>query len=253
MLFITPCYIIKLPIVKEVPIMIDIELIKMKEAAQKKSNPLELNDAFLIESIFNNLSIETTAISREEVEQVVLNASEGVDTNKTLLIMNQKNAIMHVYDMVQKSIEMDENNLKDLHQILMNGFLGVGGLYRNVDISIKGSNHTPPSHIKVYDRMKKYFDFCLEDPKENLFEYIAYCHLQLAKIHPFLDGNGRCARLVLDYQLLRHGFVPVTFTADNLSTYFDCLEEFKVNKNIVPFVEFLIELEKKALEKIIAA
>ena len=119
----------------------------------------------------------------------------------------------------------------------MDGF-GNGGLYRNVDISIKGSNHTPPSHIKVYDRMKKYFDTINQDGVE-LYEQIAFSHLQLAKIHPFLDGNGRCARLVLNYNLLKNGLKPIIIEANKKDEYFNYLEEFKVNKDILPFINFL--------------
>ena len=124
--------------------------------------------------------------------------------------------------------------------------LGLGGLYRNVDISIKGSNHTPCSHIKVYDRMKKYFD-TLKERELNL-ETIAYSHLQLAKIHPFLDGNGRCARLVMNYYLLKAGYAPVTIPYDMKDEYFACLESFKVDKDIQPFVQFLTKLEASALQ-----
>ena len=76
-----------------------------------------------------------------------------------MLINNQANALDFVINLVKNNEELTENKLKDLHEVLMNDILEVSGLYRNVDISIKGSNHTPPSHIKVYDRMNKYFDY----------------------------------------------------------------------------------------------
>ena len=86
--------------------------------------------------------------------------------------------------------------------------------------------------------MKKYFD-SLSDTSIEMWEKIAFSHLQLAKIHPFLDGNGRLARLVLNYELLLNGQKPVIIYKDEKNKYFDLLEEFKVNKNIQPFIEFL--------------
>jgi len=59
------------------------------------------------------------------------------------------------------------------------------------------------------------------------------------KIHPFLDGNGRCARIVLNYQLLKNNFDPVILDYNKKDKYFACLEEFKVNKNILPFMDFI--------------
>ena len=131
----------------------------------------------------------------------------------------------------------------------MEGFNIPGGLYRNVDISVKGSNHTPPSYIKVYDRMEKYINYIAEGPKDDVLEYISYCHLQLAKIHPFLDGNGRLARLVLNYELMSNGFAPVIITADERDKYHEVLEKFKVEKEIEPFKAYLKELELKSIKK----
>ena len=86
--------------------------------------------------------------------------------------------------------------------------------------------------------MKKYFDTINQDGVE-LYEQIAFSHLQLAKIHPFLDGNGRCARLVLNYNLLKNGLKPIIIEASKKDEYFNYLEEFKVNKDITPFINFL--------------
>ena len=64
------------------------------------------------------------------------------------------------------------------------------------------------------------------------------------KVHPFIDGNGRCARIVLNYQLIKNGFNPVVIRFEDKDKYFDLLEEFKVNKNIEPLIEYIKELSK---------
>lgn len=227
--------------------MIDGELLTMRSNVNKNINLLDIPEDFMINQTFNGLSFEYDSITRDEVKKVFHGETDGIDPKNVLLITNHKNAFSHVVKMVKENWQMDEDNLKDLHQILMDSYSDIGGLYRNVDISLKGSNHTPPSHIKVYDRMKKYFNYCLEGPDDDLLKYIAYCHLQLVKIHPFLDGNGRLARLVLNYYLLKYDFMPVIVTYEERHKYFKLLEEFKVNKNIDPFIIFLIELEKRAL------
>ena len=215
--------------------MIDGELLKMRDAVREKVGVLDISEDFMIDLVFNTLSFDNFISEKDDVVKVFKGQTEGITPDKIQLIEN---------------IPMNEDNLKDLHQIVMTEFSNIGGLYRNVDISVKGSNHTPPSHIKVYDRMKKYFDYTLTEPdKSNLFEYISYCHLQLAKIHPFLDGNGRTSRLVLNYQLMRFGFLPVIIRREDFNNYFDCLEAFKVNKNILPFIRFLENLEKESLAK----
>ena len=192
---------------------------------------------FLIDFVQNTLSLEGKPVCKETVNAVFEDLEADVNEKEKKSIINAFNAFSFILNLLENKEELDENKLKDLHEIIMDGF-GNGGLYRNVDISIKGSNHTPPSHIKVYDRMKKYFDTINQDGVE-LYEQIAFSHLQLAKIHPFLDGNGRCARLVLNYNLLKNGLKPIIIEASKKDEYFNYLEEFKVNKYITPFINFL--------------
>lgn len=192
---------------------------------------------FLINFAFNTLSIEGKEVKKETVEAVYEGLDVELNEKEKKSILNSFNAFNFILTLLENKEELDENKLKDLHEIIMDGF-GNGGLYRNVDISIKGSNHTPPSHIKVYDRMKKYFDTTSQDSCD-LYEQIAFSHLQLAKVHPFLDGNGRCARLVLNYHLLKNNLKPVIIEACKKDEYFNYLEDFKVNKNINPFIDFL--------------
>ncbi len=231
--------------------MIDGELFALRETAKQKPGFLDITMPFLVDVVYCSLSFDSDRIKKEDVLSVLNNNPGSIDPSIIQIINNQKNAFLRINQMVKDNITMTENELKDLHQLMMEGFSDVGGLYRNVDISLSYSAHTPPSYIKVYDRMHKYFDHTLSEPTESLFEHIAYAHLQLAKIHPFLDGNGRLARLILNYHLMRNGFLPVLITKEKRREYFEYLEEFKVNKNITPFIEYLQSLEKEALVKFI--
>lgn len=224
------------------------ELLDALEQAKAKGSLLEISDEFLLNLVHSALSFDDNDLKIEEVRDVLNGQYVGINSEKVRRITNQKNAFLRIVTMAKENIELTEDELKDLHQTLMEGFNIPGGLYRNVDISVKGSNHTPPSYIKVYDRMEKYFNYIAEGPKDDVLEYISYCHLQLAKIHPFLDGNGRLARLVLNYELMSNGLAPVIITADERDKYHHALEQFKVEKEINPFIEYLRELELKSIK-----
>lgn len=221
------------------------ELLHLCAAAKEKRNLTEVSEDFVAAMIHNSLSFENNLGTLDNVHKIL--ANESCDCNKEYvsLVLNLKNAFDFIHDLALSDEKFDECKLKDLHQVLM-GEDAVGGLYRNVDISIKGSNHTPPSHVKVYNRMFTYFENL--DARQLNMEKIAYSHLQLAKIHPFLDGNGRCARLVMNYFLLKAGFAPVTIPYELKDEYFACLESFKVDKDINPFINFLMKLEEEALK-----
>ena len=212
--------------------MIAFDLSSMHSEASKK-----ITIDFLVDFVYNSISFETSVVSLDEVSRIINGDVSNIEKTKITIINNNLNGFLFMLDLLEKEEAFTENKLKDLHEIIMKD-LGVGGLYRNVDISVKGSNHTPPSHIKVYDRMKKYFD-TINGPTDNIEEQIAFSHLQLMKIHPFLDGNGRCARIVLNYQLLKNNFSPIILDYSKKDEYFTCLEEFKVNKNILPFIDFI--------------
>lgn len=224
--------------------MTEKELLELREEVSKTRDFYAVSDEFVANLVYNSLSFEHGMGSLDQVESILKGDTERCNPTYVTLVLNIKKALDFTLELAHSGAELTEDALKDLHQILMND-VNRGGLYRNVDISIKGSNHTPCSHIKVYDRMKKYFD-TMKDREPSL-ETIAYSHLQLAKIHPFLDGNGRCARLVMNYNLLKAGYAPVTIPIERKHEYFACLEAFKVEKDITPFINFLSELEETAL------
>lgn len=224
--------------------MNDLPLVEMQALASKKFNLNECQNEFVSKFIFNSLSFETQNLTLEEVSKVVNGEHSSLEEKRVIGITNYKKAIEFVINLAKNKEDLDENTLKDIHEVLMDE-VNVGGLYRNVDISIHGSNHTPPGHLKVYDRMKKYFDKI--NDYDDVITKATYSLLQLDKIHPFLDGNGKLARMVLNYHLIYGGLAPVIFPFEDKEHYFKCIEEFKVNKNIECFKEYLIKLEKDAL------
>lgn len=198
-----------------------------------------LSQDFLIDFIANSISFETLPVSKEIVKEIINHNYVGIEEKTIQLVNNYLNGILYCEDLLNEDKELTENDLKDIHDKVVNGF-SLGGLYRNVDISINGSNHTPPSYLKVYDRMKKYFE-TINDNSNDIYYNIAFAHLQLMKIHPFLDGNGRVARIVLNYELRKNGLNPIVISYSEKEHYFELLEEFKVNKNIEPFINYLKE------------
>ena len=211
------------------------------KADAPKINFSSITNDFLVNFISNSISLDTSVITKEEVENIINGKTENLEEKKVLLVKDYLDGLLYAVRLASDNKPFSENDLKDLHQIIVRD-KNFGGLYRNVDISIKGSSHTPPSFVKVYDRMKKYIDI-INDPELDVWYKIAFSHAQLMKIHPFLDGNGRCARIVLNYFLLKFGFNPVVIDQNDRNQYFDLLEEFKVNKNIEPLTNYIKNLQ----------
>jgi Fic family protein len=206
-----------------------------------------LKHEFETEFTYHSVAMEKGKVTFEEVKSFL--EGHSVDEKYVKIANNHLEALKFVEEQVQAKTPLSEEIIKDIHQIVMKDIMD-GGLYRNVDISVKGSLHTPPNHLKVYDRMKK-FILNLDEFEGNPLEKAAFTHLQLSKIYPFLDGNGRTARLALNYQLCLDGLLPVIIPVTKKEEYFAAVEEFKLTKNMEPFVKLITELEETRISAIL--
>ncbi len=189
-------------------------------------NALDYND---VKNLLNKQVIVTQLPEREQKE-----------------VLNYMHAFNFIYKMVTQRRKLDEEVLKDIHEILVDGIF-VGGQYRKVNIQIKDSMHQPPDYIKVYDRMAKFF-YDLENFKGNAVSKGAFAHAQIFKIYPFLEGNGRLARLVLNYILLYDGYMPISIPILEKEVYLNHIDTFKVEKDLSPFVKYIENLLLEAYE-----
>lgn len=207
------------------------------------------DELFALSYTNNSVTIEGHDIDYEDVVRVINN--EEVDCDETLKksIVNHYHTFKKVKESAQNKVDLTEELFKDFHEMLMKNIIN-GGLYRNVDIHIQGSKHTPTSHLRVYQKMDDLF-YEIEHFKGDPIELAAYTHLRIAKVHPFLDGNGRIARMMLNYQLIRHGFLPISIPVERRKTYFQLLETYKVKHDQEPFNQFLRELVEAEYDRLV--
>lgn len=202
----------------------------------------------------NSISIEhgKKELPLRDIMSIVKGIPVACNEDLKRNVYNHYCAYLDMVDAAKRHEELTEELLKNLHVTLTKGINNIpGGLYRNVDISIKGSAHTPCSYLKVYDRMGKYFND-LKNSTADPLKQAAYAHLQLAKIHPFIDGNGRLSRLIMNFILIKNGYLPISISVKRRDEYFALLEEFKVNKNSKPFEDFVLELENLEYDRLMA-
>lgn len=229
-------------------------LTEKKEYLEKHLSSVPQNEIELFKKNFahvytrNSACMEGYEISLEDVISIVKGYNVKIEGTLARSIFNHYKAFQIVEARDPQEV-LTEDFVKDLHECLLAGIIP-GGLYRNVDLTIKGSNHIPCSYGKVYDRMGKYFyDVNHYQATNSNLEKVAYAHLQIAKIHPFLDGNGRLARLIMNQQLIALGYLPISIPIKRRKEYFDTLEEFKVNKTMEPFMFLLIDLLNKEYDR----
>lgn len=159
-------------------------------------------------------------------------------------LLNHRKAFRFVVEAVKNKTIITEEFIKDAHQLLL-GDIMPGGLYRQVNVGLKGQ-HQPPDYVKVYDRMKKLIDELEFSFQGTAIQKSAYVALTISKIHPFIDGNGRVSRLMLNYCLMLDDYLPISINKNNRQEYFEALDEFKLEKRMTKMVKLI---EKLLLER----
>lgn len=201
----------------------------------------------------NSTAIEGNTLTLMETKVVLEDGISigGKELREIYEIVNHKKAYNYVKKCIAEGKQLSENIVKDIHAILMENII-VGGIYRNQEVRISGAGHTPPTGNDMYIQIKNFFTDLEWKVKElNPIELAAWTHAEFVRIHPFIDGNGRITRLIMNYQLMINGFLPVSIAKENRLEYYNALEEYAVNGNLEQFSELIFNLEEVQLDNYI--
>ena len=216
----------------------------------------KIEEAINIEYTYESNSIEGNTLTLQETELVV---NEGVTISgksmrEHLEAINHAEAVDYIRDFAKSDIEISERTIKEIHALVLHGIdRENAGCYRNVPVAISGSRHIPPQPYLIGKQME---DFILkfqgmESQGVHPVIIAAYLHDELVRIHPFIDGNGRTSRLLMNLYLLRKGFVIVSLKADNEAkiSYYGALEKSHIGNDNLPFQQLVAEAEIMSLRK----
>lgn len=206
--------------------------------------------SFDIEYAHNSTAIEGNTLTLIQTKAIIEDSlSVGGKTLREIYeVANHAKAFDYVKQCTSASKPLDENIVKDIHSLLMENIL-TGGIYRNVEVRISGAGHKPPVPNKMYRQIKSFFADLPYKTDLNPIELAAWTHAEFVRIHPFVDGNGRTSRMIMNYQLMTNGFLPVSIAKESRLEYFEVLEAFAVNGDITSFTEMIAELEQQRLEE----
>lgn len=231
-------------------------LLEMKEQLAQCWNNLpqaalkSFEKSFEIEYTHNSTAIEGNTLTLIETKIVLEDhlSVGGKNLREIYEVINHHNAFSYIKKCIREQKPLSESITKDILAILMENIFA-GGIYRNCEVRISGAKHKPPVPNDMYYLIKEFFNNLPQHPELNPIELAAYTHAEFVKIHPFEDGNGRTSRLMMNYQLMIHGFLPISIMKENRLVYFEALEEYAVNGNLAPFTEMIAELEAQQLKE----
>lgn len=214
---------------------------------------LSFDKSFDIEYAHNSTAIEGNTLTLIQTKAII---EDGLSVGGKMLreiyeVANHAKAFAYVQKCVAEGKMLDENTVKDIHALLMEN-IQFGGVYRNVEVRITGAGHKPPVPSEMYRQVKNFFADLPNKTDLNAIELAAWTHAEFVRIHPFTDGNGRTSRMIMNYQLMSNGFLPVSISKEYRLEYFEVLETYATDSDLVPFAEMIAELERQRLEEYIS-
>ena len=164
--------------------------------------------------------------------------------------INHEKAILYLNELVKEDNPITEWNIKGIHQLVLKDIDDENaGRYRRENVTIKSATHIPPDYLKVPELMEK---LVLNYENWNDFHPIiqaALIHGELVKIHPFVDGNGRTSRLLMNLDLMNHGFNPVIIKKEDRLEYYETLDKAHTTSDYTDFIKLITKLEIEILKK----
>lgn len=216
----------------------------------------KIQEAFDMEYTYESNRIEGNTLTLQETTLVV---NEGVtiagkSMREHLEAINHAQAVEYIKDIARQDIELSEHTIKEIHALVLHGINRENaGRYRTVPVMIAGSTHIPPQPYLIEKRMEDFMIKYREMESENVHPVLiaAYLHDELVRIHPFIDGNGRTSRLLMNLHLLRNGYTLVALKGSNEDkiNYYKTLEQSHVEHKPEEFQRLVAEAEIASLRR----
>lgn len=218
-----------------------------------------LREVIRIEWTYNSNAIEGNTLSLLETKMVI---EEGLTIGgkrlaEHLEAVNHAEAIDFVEQLVSDQEILTERLLKQIHYLVLKNVDDQNaGKYRDHNVEISGSIHKPTHHLKIQDAMDELFAWYGQECSVlHPVELAARFHFQFVYIHPFADGNGRTARLLMNLILMQNGYPPaiIKVQPEQRMRYYETLETASVHDNVVPFVELIRDCVEESLQRYLKA
>ena len=229
--------------------------LKVYKAALSDAHLQKLEDQFGLTYTYESNKIEGNTLTLSETMLVIKEGItiSGKSVNEHLEAINHSEAISLIYELAEGIVLLDQRILLQLHGLILRGIdRSNAGVYRRLNVRILGAEHIPPEPYLVPKLMEDYFLFYnMHVNRIHPVILAAEMHERLVTIHPFIDGNGRTSRLIMNLILVMNGYPIAILKGDHSSRrqYFDALSQVQAEGNTEPFYHLVIDRLTQIIEE----
>ena len=191
-----------------------------------------LNEEFVTEYTYNSNAIEGNTLTLRETDMVL----RGLTIDKKPLshhleAIGHKEAFDYVVSLVQQNEPLTERIIKEIHYLVLADKKEDRGVYRRIPVTIMGAAHEPVQPYLIQPKMEKLLSDYSND-ETHIVSRLARFHIEFEAIHPFIDGNGRTGRLLVNLELMKAGFLPIDIKFADRVSYYNAFDEYHVKHNL---------------------
>lgn len=211
----------------------------------KSATLLSLRESLIVNWTYNSNAIEGSTLTLAETKVVLEGITIGGRSVRELLeAINHKEAILFLEQLVNNKDPLTEWDIKNLHALILRNIDDENaGKYRLSNVIISGATHVPPQYDRLHSLMETLvIDFNKHWNKYHPLIQAALLHGEFVKIHPFVNGNGRTARLLLNLVLMNNGYTPIVIKKEDRLNYYEALDKAHTASDYSDFLDLILKL-----------
>lgn len=207
-----------------------------------------LNEEFVTEYTYNSNAIEGNTLTLRETDMVLRGLTvERKSLKEHLEVIGHKEAFDYIRQLISENAEISEKVIKDIHYLVLADKKEDRGRYRRVPVRIMGAAHEPVQPYLIVPKMEELLEQ-YKNSEEDIVAKLARFHIEFEGIHPFIDGNGRTGRLLVNLELMKAGYPPIDIKFTDRLKYYEAFDEYHVKHNVSAMADMFARYLNKSLD-----
>ncbi len=212
-----------------------------------------LQDDLILRWTYHSNAIEGNTLTLLETKVVLEDGITigGKSLREHFEAVNHREAIHYVNAIIDNAEPFSEWQIRNIHRLILKSIdEDNAGRYRTVNVEIAGASHSPPDCALLSDKMAQLLEW-YQTQAGNLhpIERAAKVHADFVGIHPFIDGNGRTSRLLMNLELMKAGYLPCIIKLENRLSYYEALDAWTANNKPQPFLQLVADAQTEAFRQ----